>query len=75
MSTITIRLNVDLPINAKHKCVRDAEFKVYAKKGRRDALYYFKDELGNECAAYHHECQIIEGDESLLPNRNDKSEL
>ena len=68
-----IKLTVDLPINEKHKCFTGSEFEVYARKGRRDALYYFKDHNGIECAAYTHEFEVLEGHPSELPNREDKS--
>ncbi len=64
---IKIRLTTSLPIPDAHKCFKGTDFTVYAKKGRRQALYYFKDHQGTECGAFRREFDIIEGDERLIP--------
>jgi hypothetical protein len=70
-----IELTKDLPIDKKHKCFKGKRFTVYAKRGRRDAVYYFKDENDTECGAFPHEFEIIEGHPSDIPNRDDTSDL
>ncbi len=70
-----IKLTADLPIHKKHECFVGKEFTVTKKKGRRDALYYFFDKNGIECAAYARELKIIEGSDSDIKNIEDVSDF
>lgn len=60
-----IRLLQDLPIQdaVEQGCVSGAEFEVKYIERCRNARVFFTGLLGDDCACYRRECEIIEEDD------------